>query len=231
VPSARFSSIDAPLNDVKLMTALQKDFTDWVYHNSSVKARANQVLKVFAGPDVSPAEFMKACADAAREARDAEIEKKTAQLDRQLNSLEDKLAREERELAKDEDELSNRKMEEAGTHFENFTGLFGGRRKASRLSSSLTKRRMTQQARADVDESKDAIKDVNEQIEELQKRRAEVIAEINDRWGRVVNENTEVTIAPKKTDVVVELFGVAWMPHYIIKSGTETFELPAFGVE
>ncbi|HET6822035.1 MAG TPA: DUF87 domain-containing protein, partial [Anaerolineales bacterium] len=82
-PSTRFSSIDAPLNDVKLMTALQKDFTDWVYRTSAVKARANQTLKVFAGPDVSPAEFMKACADAAREARDAEIEKKTAQIDRQ----------------------------------------------------------------------------------------------------------------------------------------------------
>jgi hypothetical protein len=231
VPSARFSSIDAPLNDVKLMTALQKDFTDWVFRNSSVKARANQTLKVFAGPDVSPAEFMKACADAARDARDAEIDKKTAQLDRQLKSLEDKFAREERELVKDEDELSNRKMEEAGTHLENLTGLFGGRRKASRLSSSLTKRRMTQQARADVEESKDTIKDLNQQIEELQKRREEVIAEINDRWGRVVNEITEVTIAPKKTDVLVKLFGVAWMPHYMIKSGTDTFELPAFGAE
>jgi hypothetical protein len=231
VPSARFSSIDAPLNDVKLMTALQKDFTDWVFRNSSVKARVNQALKVFAGPDVSPAEFMKACADAARDARDAEIDKKTAQLDRQMRSLDDKLAREERELAKDEDELSNRKMEEAGTHLENLTGLFGGRRKASRLSSSLTKRRMTQQARADVEESKDTIKDLNQQITELQGRRAEVIREINDRWGSVVNEITEVTIAPKKMDVLVELFGVAWMPHYLIKSGADTFELPAFGAE
>ena len=230
-PSTRFSSIDAPLNDVKLMTALQKDFTDWVFRNSMVKARANQALKVFAGPDVSPADFMKACADAARDARDAEIEKKTAQLDRQLKSLEDKLAREERELAKDEDELSNRKMEEAGTHLENLTGLFGGRRKASRLSSSLTKRRMTQQARADVEESKDTIKQFNQDILDLQKRREEVIAEINDRWGRVVNEVTEVTIAPKKTDVLVKVFGVAWMPHYVIKAGTETFELPAFGAE
>jgi hypothetical protein len=231
VPTARFSSIDSPLNDVKLMTALQKDFTDWVFRNSSVRARVNQTLKVFAGPDVSPAEFMKACAEAARDARDAEIEKKTAQLDRQMRSLEDKLAREERELSKDEDELSNRKMEEAGTHLENLTGLFGGRRKASRLSSSLTKRRMTQQARADVEESKDTLKDLNQQIAELQQRREQVIAEINDRWGRVVNETTEVTIAPKKTDVVVKLFGVAWMPHYVIRSGTESFELPAFGAE
>jgi hypothetical protein len=230
-PSTRFSTIDAPLNDVKLMTALQKDFTDWVFRNSAVKARANQALKVFAGPDVSAAEFMKACADAARDARDAEIEKKAAQLDRQLRTLEDKLAREERELREDEAELSHRKMEEAGTHFENITGLFGGRRKATRLSSSLTKRRMTEQAKADVEESVDAIEQFKAQMKELERRRAEVIAEINDKWGRVVNEITEVTIAPKKTDVIVKLFGVAWMPHYVIRSGEETLELPAFGEE
>lgn len=230
-PSTRFGSVDAPLNDVKLMTALQKDFTDWVYRNSSVKARANQTLKVFAGPDITAADFIRACADAAREARDAEIEKKAASLDRQLRTLEDRLAREERELSQDEDELSNRKMEEAGTHLENLTGLFGGRRKASRLSSSLTKRRMTQQARADVEESKDAIKRFNEEIAELENRRQEVIAEINDRWGRAVNEITEVTITPKKTDILVKLFGVAWTPYYLIKSGTERFELPAFGAD
>ena len=228
-PSTRFSTIDAPLNDVKLMTALQKDFTDWVYRTSSVKARANQALKVFAGPDVSPAEFMKACADAARDARDAELAKKTATLDRQLKTLEDKLAREERELREDEAELSNRKVEEAGTHLENLTGLFGGRRKSSRLSSSLTKRRMTEQAKAEVEESLDAIGQFKAQLKELERRREEVIAEINDRWGKVVNEITEVTITPKKTDVFVKLFGVAWVPYYMIKAGDETFELPAFG--
>lgn len=230
-PSTRFSSIDAPLNDAKLMTSLQKDFSDWVYRNSSVKARLNQALKVFAGPDVSQAEFMKACADAAREARDAEIAKKAGQLDRQLKTLEDKLAREERELREDESELSHRKVEEAGTHLENLTGLFGGRRKASRLSSSLTKRRMTEQAKADVEESLEAIDQFKAQIKDLEKRREELTAEINDRWGRLVNEITEVTVSPKKTDVFVRLFGVAWLPHYIIKSDTETFELPAFGEE
>ncbi|HEX9840869.1 MAG TPA: hypothetical protein VGA72_16080, partial [Anaerolineales bacterium] len=231
MPSARFSTVDAPLNDVKLMTALQKDFTDWVFRNSSVKARTNQVLKVFAGPDVSQAEFMKACADAARDGRDAEITKKTAQLDRQLRTLEDKLAREERELSEDEAELSHRKMEEASTHIENVTGLFGGKRSARRLSSSLTKRRMTEQAKADVEESHDAIAQFKQQIADLEQRREQAIAEINNRWGSIVNETTEVTITPKKTDVFVNLFGVAWMPHYVIQSDTDTIELPAFGAE
>jgi hypothetical protein len=47
----------------------------------------------------------------------------------------------------------------------------------------------------------------------------------------MVNEITEVTITPKKTDVFVKLFGVAWMPYYVIKSDIDTFELPAFGAE
>ncbi|HZM24178.1 MAG TPA: hypothetical protein VFC02_20700, partial [Anaerolineales bacterium] len=229
VPGARFGTIDSPLNNTKLMTSLQKDYTDWVFRNSSVKARANQALKVYAGPDVSQADFIRACADAARDARDAEIAKKTAQLDRQLKTLEDKLAREERELREDESELSNRKLEEAGTHLENITGLFGGRRKASRLSSSLTKRRMTEQAKADVEESITAIDQFKQQITELQKRREEMVVEINGRWGNVVNESTEVMVTPKKTDVFVNLFGVAWTPYYIVKMDGDTLELSAFG--
>ena len=231
VPGARFDIIDAPLNDTKLMNALQKDFTDWVLRNSSVKARANTLLKVFAGPDVSQADFMRACADAARDMRDKEITKQTSSIDRQLKTLEDKLAREERELREDEAELSNRKLEEAGTHFENITGLFGGRRKASRLSSSLTKRRQTEQAKSDVEESVEAIAQFKQQISELEKRREEVTTEINDRWGNAVNESTELTVNPKKTDIFIDLFGVAWMPYYSVKVGGTILGLPAFGTE
>jgi len=230
VPSARFSSIDSPLNDVKLMTALQKDFTDWVFRNSSVKARANQVLKVFAGPDISPADFMKACAEAARDARDAEIEKKTAQLDRQLKTLEDKLAREERELQMDQNELAGRKREEGSNLLEIGASVLGVGRKKS-VTSQFSKNRLTNKAKADVEESVDTIAQYKEQIAELEKRREETIAEINNRWGSVVNEITEVTIAPKKTDVFIKLFGVAWIPYYIVTAGTDTIELPAFGAE
>jgi hypothetical protein len=230
MPSARFSTIDAPLNDVKLMNALQKDFTDWVFRNSSVKARANQALKVFAGPDVSQAEFMKACADAARDARDAEIAKKTAQLDRQLKTLEDKLAREERELRQDEDDLQNRKLEAGANLLELGAGLMGMGRKKS-VTSQFSKHRMSQNAKAEVEESVNAIAQFKQQIADLEKRREEIIAETNDRWGRAVNEITEVTIMPKKTDVFVNSFGVAWMPHYIIQTDMETMELPAFGTD
>jgi hypothetical protein len=231
VPSARFGTIDSPLNDTKLMTALQKDFADWVLRNSSVKARANTTLKVFAGPDVSQAEFMRACADAARNARDTEFNKLAAKLDRQIATLEDKLSREERELRQDEAELAQRKMEAMGTHAENVLGLFVGSRSTRKLSSSLTKHRQTEQAKADVDESIEAIAQFKRQLADLDKERLRLAEEINAKWGNVVNESTEITVNPKKTDVFVNLFGVAWMPYYSVQAGGAVIELPAFGVQ
>ncbi|MBI1793470.1 MAG: DUF87 domain-containing protein [Chloroflexi bacterium] len=229
-PGARFSMMDAPFNDSKRMTAMQKDFADWVYRNSSVKARANQALKVFAGPDVSQADFMKACAEAARAARDAELVKVTGALEKKIKALEDKLAREERELQQDQTELSQRKVEEIGTAAESVLGMLGGRRSIGRkVSTSLTKRRMTEQAKADVEESVDSIDQYKKDLADLQAQRDEAAAEINSRWGDVVNDISEVDVTPRKTDIYVNIFGVAWMPYYVVQSGGQALELPAFG--
>jgi len=151
-------------------------------------------------------------------------------LDRQLKTLEDKLAREERELQMDQNELAGRKREEGSNLLEIGAGFVGLGRKKS-VTSQFSKNRLKNKAKADVEESIDVIAQYKQQITDLEKQREETIAEINNRWGSVVNEITEVTIAPKKTDVFVKLFGAAWMPYYIVTSGAETFELPAFGTE
>lgn len=229
-PSARYSAFDSPLNDSKLMTALQKDFTDWAYRNSTITVRANQALKIYNAPDVSQAEFMKACADAARDARDVEISKKTSSIDKKIKAMEDKLVREERELREDEADLQARKLEAGANLLELGAGLIGFGRKKN-VSTQFTKHRMTENAKADVQESVESIAQYKKGIAELQREREEVVAEINDHWGRVVNEVSEVTLTPKKTDIYVNLFGVAWKPFYIVQSGAEMIELPAFGVE
>ncbi|MCA1900029.1 MAG: DUF87 domain-containing protein [Chloroflexi bacterium] len=229
-PGARFAAMEAPLNDSKLMSALQKDFADWLFRSVEVKARANLALKIFAGPDVSQAEFMRACADAAREARDAEIAKKTAAIDKKIKSVEDKLLREERELRQDEEELRNRNIETGLSGVETVAGLFGIGRKKS-LSTSVSKYRMAQNAKEEVKESLDAIAQFKKELAALEREREEITREISDRWGDAVNDIEEVSVKPKKTDIFVDLFGVAWKPHYIVRAGGETLELPAFGAE
>lgn len=229
-PSARFGNIDVPLNDSKIMTALQKDFTDWLFRTSSVNAKANDALKVYGGPDVSQAEFMKACSDAARDARDAEIEKKTSAIEKKIKALEDKLGREERELRQDQSDLQSRNIESGANMLELGASLFGLGRKKS-VATQLTKVRLAQNAKADVQESEETIAQYKKDLAALQRELDEVTAEVNDRWGQVVNDISEVSIKPKKTDIYVNLFGVAWRPFYIVQAGDETMELSAFGAE
>jgi DNA repair exonuclease SbcCD ATPase subunit len=147
--------------------------------------------------------------------------------DNKIERLVDRLEREERELREDESDLSQRKMEEWGTHAENVLGLFGGRKR--RLSSSLSKRRMTGRARADVEESKEAIEDYNEDIAELEREKEHDLEEVKEKWSEIVDDMNEISVAPYKKDVLVELFGVAWMPNYAFWVGEEIEELPGYG--
>jgi hypothetical protein len=230
-PGARFELLAATLTDAKLVTALQKDFVDWVYRSTTVTARANDTLKVYGGPDVSQADFMKACSEAAREARDAEIEKQAGKLDKQIATLQDKLSREERELQQDQTDLQNRKMEGWANAGELIAGnlLHIGRKKS--ITTQFTKHRLSQDAEANVEESVDAIATFKKQLADLEKERDRIAEEVNSRWGDVVNHITEITLNPKKTDIYVNLFGVAWTPYYLIEIGGQTMELPAFGAE
>jgi hypothetical protein len=228
--SARFASIEPPLSDAKLMNALQKDFTDWVFRNSEVTARANVKLKVFAGPDVTAADFMKQCAEIAREACDAEIEKKTSAIEKKIRTIETRLGKEESDLREDEAELQNRNIESYANLAELGASLFGLTRKKS-VTTQFTKHRLAQSAKAEVQESKENIARLSEELENLEKERDSLATEINDRWGSIVSEFDEVAIKPKKTDVYVNIFGVAWMPYYVVQAGGESVELPAFGAE
>jgi hypothetical protein len=226
-PQARFAPIQAPENDVKVMNALEKDFEEWSYRAAQVTIRANEELKVFAGPDVTEGDFHATCSRAAQEASQAEIKKVSLTYDTKLRILKDKLEREQRELKQDEAELSNRKMEELGTGLETVAGILGFGRKRS-VSSSLTKRRMTSNAKSDVEESVEAIKDYQKEIADIEAEKASAVQAISDKWEAIASQTSEIHIAAQKKDILLDFFGVAWMPTYLVKIGEELVELPGF---
>jgi len=227
-PQARFASLDAPFSDVKTMTSLSKDFIDWTFRSSEAVIRANEALKVYAGPDVSAAEFRTMCSQTAQDGRDAELRKTEAAYDKKIDALQTKLDRENRELAMDENKYSQRKMEELGTHAENIFGLFTGKRSSRRVSSSLSKRRMTSQSKAEVEESLETIADLKKQITALEKEKEQALKEVEEQWGTLAAQITEIKVKPLKKDVAADLFGVAWMPYHRVKAGEEVIELPGF---
>lgn len=226
IPQARFVSAEAPLTDVKLMTAMSKDFLDWVFRTTLAVVTANEDLGIFTGPEVTQAQFRKLCSEAAKKKLDDEVSKLDETYAKKIAVIQDKIDREQAELDQDEAEYSQRKMDEFGTGVETVLGLFGGRKRS--VSKNLTKRRMTSTAKADVEESKKAIAGYKKQIEALEKEQAQAVDEAEQRWGDIASKSSEIKVIPQKKDVLMDFFGVAWLPYYLVVAGAETFELPGF---
>ena len=226
-PQARFAPLDAPLNDNKIISALEKDFVEWAYRTTQVTVRANEALKLYSGPETSEAEFRTQCADESRQAREVELKKAAAPFETKLRTLQDKIEREQRELKQDEAELSSRKMEQLGTGLETVAGFLGFGRKRS-FTTNITKGRMAKQAKSDVEESEAAIKDFQDQIKEIEAEKEAAIQAVNDKWGEVASQITEIPITPQKKDILLDFFGVAWMPYHLVKTGEQLIELPGF---
>jgi len=230
LPETRFTSLNPPLNDGKILRQLEKDYVDYVYRNLELRLPSNPKLGQLAEPGMSKAEFRAQCIEAARDARDDEIDEIKDKYVTKMRAIHKKLDREKRELGEDEAEHSARKMEEMATHFENVLGIFGGSKSKRRISTSMTKRRMTSKAKADIEESKEAIEEFTKDLEVLEDEMEEAIDEIEDRWAEVATEVEERIFTSFKKDVLIELFGVVWVPHWQFESEGEVFELSGFGM-
>jgi hypothetical protein len=223
---AKYLELGAPLSDGSRMRELEADFKDWIYHEISISVRANEELEIYAGPQVSQGEFRRLCAEAAEDKLEAEREKVNGSFEKKIDTIRDRLMREERELEEDKMEHSQRKMEEVGTHAENLLSLLAGRRR--RMTTSLTKRRMTSKAKADVEESLDMIDQYKKEIEDLIKERQEELDEVEEKWQDILEDVSEISVNPYQKDILVELFGVAWYPYYTFEDRGKSVELGAF---
>jgi len=106
--------------------------------------------------------------------------------------------------------------------------LFGGRRSSSMVSRASRKRRMTKVAETDVEESLEAIEDLEEQLEALAQEWEEQAAEISDRWADTLEEVEEVEVTPRRADVTVEFCGLAWVPSWqVTLEDGRRIDLPA----
>ncbi len=224
--AATFGDLQGILGDGGQLKLLQRDFEDWTYRNSEAQMWANDALKVYAGPELGKEQFVAQCEKEAQVQREAEVERTKGRYDVKLQALQRKLDKEKREVSGDEAEANQRRMEEMGTHLENVIGLFTGSRR--RLSTSLTKHRLTAEAQSNVEESKQTIVELGKEMQELGEEIQQALDEVHARWDAAAQAVTQVALVPARSDVYVSLFAVAWLPFHRVDVGGREVEIPAY---
>jgi DNA helicase HerA-like ATPase len=225
---ALYAELPSDLGASKHYTELESEFSDHLYYNSSVTLQYNPHLDLYSEMGESREAFQRRCRKGGEQARDAEAKKVAAKYEQELDRLEDKLKREERELDEDKIEHSARKEEELLSGAESLFGLLTGSRSSRSLSSASRKRRMTRQAKADVKESQEVIKELKEQISEVKRDARTALKELDDKWREQIDEVEEIDVRPRRADVRIDLFALAWLPYWELRIGDRVLSMPAF---
>ena len=210
----------------KNVVELSGDFSDWLYRNYQLTLYRNPDLKLISEVGESKELFIARTQQAGKTNLDDGIEAIQDKYGKQKKSLEDKLLKEEMALEKDKQTLSHRRIEEAGTGLQTVIGLLGKRKKS--INSSLTKRRMTATAKANVEESEAMIERYKSELAELEAKMQQDIDEYRNSKQEKSVAIEEIFIKPLKKDVVVEFFGLAWAPVYAFRNGDRWLEIDAF---
>ncbi len=226
LPQARFAPLPGWLADTRRATGLQRDFINWVLHSGKIVLKGNSALKCYAGPEASLADFREQCSQLAREGMQAEVERINRKYEGGLTVLRQKLQKKKGDEREQRSEADQRKMEEFSASGELLLSIFSKRKRS--LSSSLAKRRMAEQARADLEQVRKEIDLLEDQIRTAESDLRRQISEAREKWAGLVNDVVEIPIAPMKKDIFLEIFGVAWLPNYVVRAGAQVIELPAY---
>ncbi len=225
---AFFADLPPELGNAKQYSTLENEFEDHLYYNSSITLLYNEHVELYSEPGESAESFQRRCRKAAEEEHEEDAKVLKDKYERKLDQLEDRLQREELELEEDKAEHSARKQEELLSGIESVASLFSGRRMSRRLSSASRKRRMTQQAKADIKESEEVIDKLEEDIAALEEEAKQELEELAVKWADLIDEVEEIEVRPRRVDVRVNLFALAWVPRWEVRAAGQALTVPAF---
>jgi hypothetical protein len=226
LPQALFAPLPPWLSNTRALKDLEKDFVEWVFRNGTIYLRANEALKVYLPPTTTEEAFRKQCEQAAQAMMATEKTKLEETYQRKIDALRDRIERQKIEVKRKEEEFSQRRLEEIGTGGELLMSLFGGRKRS--VSSSLTKRRLTAQAKAALEQEKKELETLEKQLSALEQDYNRALSELQERWTKVIAEETQLPLPPQRSNIFVELFGIAWCPYYLVTVEGKAQKLPAF---
>ena len=66
--------------------------------------------------------------------------------------------------------------------------------------------------------------------EKLEEAKAE-LEEVDAKWRELIDEVEEVEVRPRRADVRIDLFALAWFPYWELGIGEQVLSMPAFKVE
>ncbi len=216
--NVEYEFVPESMNSAKEVTAVKKEFSNWLYQNERKQLLAHLELKLTRRTGESDEAFVSRVRQAGREERDEEMDKIQDKYEPKLDRIRERIRKEQQDLEEAEAEVSDRKKAEWLNAAETVFSVFVSRRKRS-LSSAVTKRRMARKASQKLEESEEDLAEYREDFLELEQELQDKLNAVRDKWDHVTDGITVTEIKPRRADVVVDGTILVWYPYWEGENG------------
>ncbi len=198
------------------LRSVQSALKKHLYKEEAITIFRCRDLKLMGEAGEDQAAFVARCRLAMREKRDEEVDKVKAKFAKKHAALMKKVRRAEDKVAREKSQVKDKQVDTALSVGTTVLGAIFGRRAtvaghARRAASAARRGSKVLKEKEDVKRAELALADLQQEVvdldEELQWALTEVKADASE-----VPSIDEVKVAPKKTDMAVERFVLAWVP-------------------
>jgi hypothetical protein len=224
---AGFAPLPSAASKAKNYDAWKKQFADSLYRGRSVELFRCAELKISSNPGESERDFRVRLQQASRENRDAAKEELRQRFAPKLATLQERRRRAEQAVAREQEQASASKWNTAISVGTTILGAFLGRKaiSAGTIGKATTAARgasRTYKESQDVARAGETVQAIDQQLADLQ---AQFDAEVNAAQA-AYDPGTmpldTVSLKPKKTDINVSAFVLAWTPWWQAADGNAT---------
>lgn len=224
---ARFAELPASASKPRSYDAWQKELASWLYRNQKLELLESPSLEVASNPGESERDFRVRLQQFAREQRDGAAEKLRQKYAPKIAALEEKARRAQQAVDREAEQSKSQKMQTAISFGATLLSSFMGRKAVSlttlgRATTAARSVGRSMKEAEDVGRAQETVAAVNQQMAELDaqfKAETEAIEKAIDPQTEALEK---ISLKPKKTNIAIKLFTLAWAPYWQDAQGTAT---------
>jgi hypothetical protein len=224
--NAYFADLPPTLLQASSYTTWNREFSAWLYGNQILELFYSSSLNISSNPDETEKDFRVRLQQLSREKRDEiteQLRNKYATKDAQLK---ERLRKAEQAVDKQQDQAKRAKTQTAISFASTLLGAFSGRKinqsTISRASTAMRSASRTIEESKDVSRAGDTVESIKKQISDLQAEFDTEVSNLDLKFDSLSEPLEKLAIKPRKSDILVQLNSLVWVPYWQDNQGTLT---------
>ncbi|HAF61667.1 MAG TPA: hypothetical protein DCK95_05015 [Anaerolineaceae bacterium] len=204
---ANASNMAAWLQDEKWWQTQKKEFEQWIYETDSFSVFQHKESGLQSNEGEDKASFEMRCLKTTQEKMQTKLDGLERKYKTKLIRAQNKIDKQKLRIEKYEAEVNSRRMEMLSKGGQAVLTLLT-KKKVTGVSSSLTKKRMFDEAQAKLEEAQQVLSDYQEDLTQLQSNLEDEKNIIQDQWSDPIASIEEIRLTPTKQRIRVDNFGI-----------------------